>query len=87
MVLISSTCLLRGTLGVFTLSKYYYWDLVLKSLVTIQCKSSNSFRGSQNFRTLFVGCNDGEGVVVLPQSVVKVRIEKEEVPFCNIKSV
>lgn len=46
--------------------------------------SSDSSEETQGFRVLFNDSTDGEGVIVPPRSVLRMRIEKEEVPFCAI---
>lgn len=50
-------------------------------------RRSDSFGESQGFKTLLVYHNDGEGAIVPPLSVLKVRVEKEEVPLSNINFV
>lgn len=58
-------------------------DLV-KVGTPLEDRSSDSFEKSDGFKTLFNDSTDGEGVIVPPRSVLRMCIEKEEMPFCAI---
>lgn len=67
---------------------FYLWVQVAKGLVEVglpfEYESSDFFRGPLNFKALFFNRDNGEGAVVPPWSVLKMLVEKEEVPFCGI---
>lgn len=50
----------------------------------LEKRSSNSSRESYEFKTLFPHRKDGEGAVVPPHSVMRMRVKKEEVSFYTI---
>lgn len=74
--------------------KNYFWDMAL--MVPVEASpafeywSSDSSRSGtpldrQVFGTLFHDNDDGEGSVVPPRYVLRMRIEREEIHFYNIR--
>lgn len=47
-------------------------------------RSSNSFAESEGYRTLYPDNNDSKRVVIPPRSVLRMRVEKDEMPFSAI---
>lgn len=58
-----------------------------KNLVDIGVPYENqsSDSGVQNFQTLFHDQEEGQGIIIPPRSVLRMRVGQEEVPFCIIK--
>lgn len=84
----------RHTWSAHPIVKDYFWDRVPKDLVEagypFKYKSADSFTSgvplnNQSFQTLLHDSENGEGELIPPKSVLRMRIEREEVQFYNIK--
>lgn len=68
-----------------------FWDNITKGFTetgtSFEDRSSNLSAESDGHRTLYPDNNEGKGVVVPPQSMLRMRVEKEEMPFCSVRFV
>lgn len=65
-----------------------FWDNITKSFTeadtSFEDQSSNSPAESDGYRTLYPDNNEDKGVVVPPQSILRMMVDKEEMPFCAV---
>lgn len=79
----------RHTWFLHPIAKDYFWDKASKdpievgSLFEYMSLDSSMSGASQTFQILFADHNDCEGTIVPPRSVLKMRVEKEEVFFLH----
>lgn len=61
----------------------HFWENVRKAPIEaeVPAESSSSAGGAQSFQTLFRDNNEGHGVTISPRSVVRMRVERSEMPF------
>lgn len=63
-----------------------FWDNVAKGFTEagtpFEDRSSNSSVETDGYQTLYPDNNEGKGVVISPRSILRMRVEKEEMPYC-----
>lgn len=85
---------LRHTWSSHPIVKDYFWDKALKDLV--EACSPSEYRSSdssmsgvplnrQAFETLIRDGDNGKGAMVPQRSVLRMRIQREEIPFYSLK--